>query len=244
LVSIGAYLFILSSYTLWSSVGIPHLKAVFADTQAILAASDAYRDGYNPYIEHPYDPLGRLHVYPRPWLWLGYVGLTLQHSRYAAILLIVCFLLLSIVILRPANIYEVLISAMLLLSPAVMLGVERGKNDLIIFVSPAFALFLLNHNIRALKRISFNFLFLAAILKIYPIASFLILPQIIKDNKKFWTFTLVSTCIIGAYALFSLRDMQHLKDVLPKPHGRFAFGSALLFQWLLNKWPVNATCVY
>ncbi len=169
LLSIAAYLYILFNYTLWSSVGIPHLKAPFADMQAILSASDAYREGYNPYIENPYDPLGREHVYPRPWLWLGYTGITLDHSNFAATLLMAFFFLLSIRILRPENGNEFLISAMLLLSPAVMLGVERGNNDLIIFILLGLAVFFLNNKIRALDLIAYFFLFLASILKIYPI---------------------------------------------------------------------------
>ena len=242
--SITAYLFIFSTYKLWSSVGIPHLKAPFADMQAVLSASDAYREGYNPYIENPYDPLGREHVYPRPWLWLGYTGITLDHSNLAATLLIAIFFLLCVRILRPENGNEFLFSAMLLLSPAVMLGVNRGNNDLIIFILLSHAVFFLNNKIRALDLIAYFFLFLASVLKFYPIASFLIFVRIIKDFKKFWIFTLFSTVFFGAYALFSLSDFQYLANVVPKPHGRFTFGAAILFEWLLNKWPVNATYVY
>ena len=154
------------------------------------------------------------------------------------------FFLLSIRILQPENGNEFLISAMLLLSPAVMLGVERGNNDLIIFILLGLAVFFLNNKIRALDLIAYFFLFLASILKIYPIASFLIFVRIIKDYKKFWIFTLFSTFFFGAYALFSLSDFQYLKNVVPKPHGRFTFGAAIFFEWILNKWPVNATYMY
>jgi hypothetical protein len=244
LVSIGAYLFILSNYTLWSSIGIRNLKTPFADMQAVLSASDAYREGYDPYIENPYDPLGREHVYPRPWLWLGYTGITLEHSHIAAFLLITIFFLLCVRILRPENIHEFLFSAMLLLSPAVMLGVERGNNDLIIFILLGLAGFFLNHKTRALELMACFCLFLASILKIYPIASFLIFVRIIKDCKKFWIFTFFSTFLFGAYVLLSLSDLLYLTTVVPKPHGRFAFGAALLFEWLLDKWPVDATYLY
>jgi hypothetical protein len=68
--------------------------------------------------------------------------------------------------------------------------------------------------------------------------------RIIKDNKKFWIFTLFFTLSFGAFALFSLPDFQYLKNVVPKPHGRFTFGAAIFFEWILNKWPVNATYIY
>jgi len=244
LLSIAVYLYILSNLTLWQSVGIPKLKAPFADMQAILSASDAYRDGYNPYIENPHDPLGRKHVYPRPWLWLGYTGMTQDHSKFAAILLMSFFFLLSIRILRPENGNEFLFSAMLLLSPAVLLGVERGNNDLIIFILLGLAVFFLNNKNRLLDLIAYFFLFLASILKFYPIASFLMFVKIIKDYKKFWIFALFSILFFGVYAVFSFSDFQYLKNIVPKPHGRFTFGAAIFFEWILDEWPVNATYIY
>ena len=48
---------------------------------------------------------------------------------------------------------------------------------------------------------------------------------------------------MGVYTLFSLPDFQYLKDVVPKPHGRFTFGAAIFFEWIFDKWPVNATYV-
>jgi hypothetical protein len=244
LLTIAVYLLILSNFTLWQSVGIPKLKAPFADMQAILSASDAYREGYNPYIENPHDPLGRKHVYSRPWLWLGYTGLTRDHSKFAAILLITFFFLLSIRILRPENSNEFLLSAMLLLSPAVLLGVERGNNDLIIFILLSLAVFSLNNKNHLLDLIAYFFLFLASILKFYPIASFLIFVRIIKDYKKFWMFALFSILFFGVYAVFSFSDFEYLKNIVPKPHGRFTFGAAIFFEWILDEWPVNATYIY
>ena len=244
LLTIAVYLFILSNFTLWQSVGIPKLKAPFADMQAILSASDAYREGYNPYIENPNDPLGRQHVYSRPWLWLGYTGLTRDHSKFAAVLLMSFFFLLSIKILRPENGNEFLLSAMLLLSPAVLLGVERGNNDLIIFILLGLAVFFLNNKSRPLDLIAYFLLFLTSILKFYPIASFLIFVRIIKDRKKFWMLAFFSIIFFGVYVVFTFSDFQYLKDIVPKPHGRFTFGAAIFFEWILDEWPVNTIYIY
>ena len=234
LLTIAVYLYILSNFSLWQSVGIPKLKAPFADMQAILSASDAYREGYNPYIENPNDPLGRQHVYSRPWLWLGYTGLTRDHSKFAAVLLMSFFFLLSIKILRPENGNEFLLSAMLLLSPAVLLGVERGNNDLIIFILLGLAVFFLNSKSRPLDLIAYFLLFLTSILKFYPIASFLIFVRIIKDRKKFWMLAFFSIIFFGVYVAFTFSDFQYLKDIVPKPHGRFTFGAAIFFECVLN----------
>ena len=242
--AVASYLLILSSYDLWSYFGIRHLeKAPFADMQAILSASDAYHDGFNPYIENPYDPLGREHVYTRPWLWLGYIGITREHSKLAATILIVLFSLLCVKILNPDSGKEFLISVMLLLSPAVMLGVERANNDLVIFLLLGLSVFFLHNRIRALDWIAYLFLYLASILKIYPIASFLIFLRTFKDNRKFLKFTLFSMIFFGIYVASTLSDLRYLKDVVPRPHGISTFGAAILFEWIFDQWPVNSTVV-
>ena len=242
--AVAAYLLILSSYNLWSYFGIRHLgKAPFADMQAILSASDAYHDGFNPYIENPYDPLGRRHVYTRPWLWLGYIGITRKYNNLAATLLIGLFFLLCIKILNPDNGKEFLICAMLLLSPAVMLGVERANNDLVIFGLLGLSVFLLHKRIRALDWIAYSFLYLASILKIYPLVSFLIVLRTFKDNRKLLAFSLFSMFLLGTYMAFTLSDLQYLKAVVPRPHGISTFGAAILFEWIFNQWPVSSTAV-
>ena len=244
LLTIAIYLLILSNLTLWQGVGIPKLKAPFADMQAILSASDAYREGYNPYIENPSDPLGRQHVYPKPWLWLGYTGITQDHSKFAAILLMSFFFLLSIKILRPENGNEFLLSAMLLLSPAVLLGVERGNNDLIIFILLGLAVFFLDSKSRLLDLIAYFLLFLTSILKFYPIASFLIFVRIIKECKKFWMLAFFFIIFFGVYVAFRFSDFHYLKDIVPNRHGRFTFGGAIFFLWILDVWTVNATVFF
>jgi hypothetical protein len=131
-----------------------------------------------------------------------------------------------------------------LLSPAVLLGVERGNNDLFIFIILGLAAFLIHHKIRALNLISYFFLYLAGILKFYPIVSFILFAKIIKDYKKFWIFALFSIFVFGAYVILTYSDFEYLKEVVPRPHGRFTFGAAILFECILDRWPVNDTYVY
>jgi hypothetical protein len=242
--SAAAYFYILSAYSLWFRVGIPPLKTPFADMQAILAAADAYREGYNPFIENPYDPLGRVHVYGRPWLWLGYTGINLSHTNVAAVILTVLFLLMSASILKPGNFKEFAMSAMLLLSPAVMLGLERGNNDLIIFVMLGLAGCLVHNRNFVLHLSAYPLMYLASILKFYPIASFLLFIKTIKRPLRFWVLALLSMFIFGAILILWYADFEYLNTEIPRPHGRYTFGAAILFEWLLCKWPVNLGFVY
>jgi hypothetical protein len=46
------------------------------------------------------------------------------------------------------------------------------------------------------------------------------------------------------YAAFTFSDFQYLKDIVPNPHGRFTFGAAIFFEWILEEWPVNTMYIY
>ena len=57
-------------------------------------------------------------------------------------------------------------------------------------------------------------------------------------------FAFFSILFFGVYAVFSFSDFEYLKNIVPKPHGRFTFGAAIFFEWILDEWPVNATYIY
>ena len=173
-------------------------RAVKSIPGGVSSSSRSCLEGYNPYIENPYDPLGRVHAYPRPWLWLGGTGITLAHSDIAGRVVGAIFIVLSVFILKPSSCKEFFISALLLLSPAILLGVERGNNDLIVFIMLGVAGFMMDRNLRSLNYTAYLCLFITSFLKIYPVASFALLPKIIQDIKKFWAFILFSGLVFSA----------------------------------------------
>ncbi len=239
LLCIAAYLFIVPKYSLWEEVGVYHLEPIFLDMYAVFSASDASKDGYNVYVENPYDPRRRVHAYPRPWLWLQYTGLTLQHCTIVSLITISVFLLMSVFMLRPSNTREILISSALMLSPAVMLGVERANNDLIVFIIVGFAMYFLACKINLLRTIACFLIYFASILKIYPIVTFILFVRYITNKKTFWIFTFFITAAVGVYILLTISDISYLSKTIPKPIGRFTFGALPLLHLLTTEQYTN-----
>ncbi len=222
---IGLFLFIMFKFNVWNFWGIPHMEPVFADSYIILAASDCYQMGYDVYKENPCDVVNRVYPYPRIWLWIGAIGLTREHNNIVGALIITVFLLLSVNLIHPKNLKEFFISAVLLLSPTVMLGVERANTDLLMFTLLGLAVYFMFSKVRILNSISYLCIYVATFLKLYPAASFVAFIKHIKSQKRFWLLVIFSVVIIGSYFFFTYSDLLVLRKIIPKPTGRFAFGA-------------------
>ena len=234
LLVLGIYLSLMFGHRWWSYAGVPELEPEFADMYIILAASDGYRMGIDVFRDNLLDPFGRQYVYSRIWLWIGYTGLSLKDNDLLGLLLAFTFIFSAVMLLKVGNFLEFVLSALLLLSPAVMLGIERGNCDLILFAILGCAGNLSSQKSLSRQAASASLLYLATFLKYYPVVSFAVFVYAIKTRGKFWALAAFSAIIVGAYALWSLQDLQLLNKTIPRPDARegFTFGGALIFNAL------------
>jgi hypothetical protein len=52
---------------LWPSLGVNSAPTLFYDARNVAAAADCWALGYDPLVDNPCDPAGRVMVYPRVW---------------------------------------------------------------------------------------------------------------------------------------------------------------------------------
>lgn len=114
--------------------GIYNYDRVYLDSYAVLAALDAVRAGADPHAANALDVLSRPHVYSDWWLALRWLGLTREHNALVGTAWVGAFALAAWASARPRNFGEALWLAALLVSPSIMLVVNRANNDLLIFV--------------------------------------------------------------------------------------------------------------
>ena len=107
---------------------------IYLDSYAVLAALDAVRAGADPHAANALDALSRPHVYSDWWLGLRWLGLTREHNAFVGTAWVGAFALTAWATVRPRSVREALWLAALLVSPSVMLVVNRANNDLVIFV--------------------------------------------------------------------------------------------------------------
>jgi hypothetical protein len=104
----------------------------FVDMHSHLAAAQAVADGKAMVGEAiPGDPVPRPFVGPTWLFWFGYLGLGPAHLLPVTMVCLAAFLLAIAWVIRPRNGLESLCLLVALLSPPVMLLVERGNVDLL-----------------------------------------------------------------------------------------------------------------
>ncbi len=117
----------------WSSLTVPTLSPAFADMRSVQASIDTARHGLDPHAVNPGDPWHRPMDYPMVWTRLAAALQLEQERRYLGfeLLLVGGFLLSVIGLLRRAPSGWLLAAAF---SSSVLLLVERGNNDLAVFI--------------------------------------------------------------------------------------------------------------
>ena len=157
----------------WQIFHVHSEEPPFEDLRAVLQGLDRYRAG-TPILEIQSRAFETPHIlsmaYPSPWMWLlAPTGLGESQTILFGVILLVIVTAVTIVFLGSQTLPEGLFTAVLLMSPSVMLGIERGNADLILFPIVLPAIWLLSKRFAAAAA---SMLFLAA-LKLYPTGALL-----------------------------------------------------------------------
>lgn len=151
----------------WSGLGVPALNPAFADAWGALSGAACRARGIDAYVSNPCDPLGRTFVYPRLWLLAGHIGLE-GRATALGIVSVLAYLGSCFALFRPRDAIEALLTGALVVSPAALLGIERGNNDLLVFALVAAMLVAARATSPAGRPIATLLLWAGTLLKIYP----------------------------------------------------------------------------
>ena len=154
----------------WPVFGVPGVEGLpFNDFRYWTTAWECVRDGRDVVPVNPCDPQSRLMDHPRIWLAPAFLGLGEDNTFVLGIGIALAFLLTVFAFIGEISTSDAVVYAAALCSPSVMLGVERANTDLIVFTVLAWGLILLNARGRLAVVVGHLLLFLAAVLKLYPV---------------------------------------------------------------------------
>jgi hypothetical protein len=215
-------------------IGINPLKPIFSDLIAILAAGEAHISGMDPYAHNPLDPFNRPHVYGPWWLVVGNLGLVRADAWWLGLLLAVTFLFAAVKVLSPSSRAGWLMAVALLVSPPVMLALERGNNDLVIFILLVAAVWAATRKTITGSFVGGGLVVLAAALKLYPLA---VLPAMASRATSrvralgFVGLTLLACLVVvaGSWTVY-----QKVMAMAPEPMTIFGYGAKLTYYVLLT----------
>ena len=199
-----------SSY-LFRFFAVPVMEPCFADLRTITGGAESKKQGFDPMVKNPGDPWNRVMNYPRIWQSLYFFGVDERDTVPVGILFVSLFLFGVCLVLPNAPNVTILAVILTLLSPAVLLGIERGNTDLLMFFLVAFAVFLVDKNRCYLS--SFVVLF-AAFLKLFPI--FAVVSLLRAEKKLFFRLFCVVCAVFAVYLAVTFPDLILIGNGTPK----------------------------
>lgn len=209
-------------------MGVMHYDGWYADTFALLAASDAAAQGLNPYLPNPLDVFNRPHVYSHWWLHLHDAGLTRADISWLGPLVVALFFISALLYLRPRNRGQWWFYFALLVSPPLLLALDRANNDLIVFILLTPLVPCLRHVRTGVRFMAPLLVALVAGLKYFPAAAGLALLASAPARELRWRLAL-GIVLLVITGISVAPDLAMFSAIAPKPYGWASFGAGNFF---------------
>lgn len=205
---------------IWTWLGVPaKFPPAFADMRSVQGGLLSALQGFDPQIENPADPWGRPMNYPVIWLSIAgtFDFYTEQHFLIFIGAMIIAYFGCCLFLVWRTGSYWI---ALALFSGASLLAVERGNNDLAIFVLMMIAAFVP-------RFVGIALMALATLLKVFPVLAVL---GFIRERVIF-----ALACLAGLAALvFMWGELQNIQSGTPVGAG-MSYGSASISGAALDK---------
>jgi hypothetical protein len=129
-------------------------------------------------VVNSFDPWHRFYNYPPVWLLARHLGITSHSSNLVGFLFAITAISAYVLLFNARTLLSGTLVFLAIASRCVLLSIERGNTDQVVFFLLVFGLFLINRlrlNLRS--RMTGILLVLLTILKVYPIAAVTVLVQ-------------------------------------------------------------------
>ena len=211
----------------WQAVAVGAMEPRFADLYTITEGNRCIREmNLNPLVYNPCDPLGRVMNYPRVWLHIA--ELTGNSPKLLACLILAIgfcgFLIYSYRINEPN--FRIFYFGISILSPVALLGIERGNNDIAVLGICAVGIKLVTQSKDLHKIIGIMLIFLASILKLFPVVCLLIvlvLMMLETGRKKVKCVAIASVLLFLLVIFHTWTDVEAILKGTPSPSS-YAYG--------------------
>lgn len=225
-----ALLAALGGYYRWDRLGVPGVDTKsFGDMRSITSAWECVRRGIAVIYLNPCDPLKRPANYPRIWLAPASLGLGQGSTPVLGILVAIAFLVAAVAVLpQQAGFLAGVVYGIVLCSPSVMLGVQRGNVDVLLFAVVSSAALLFRTN-RGRSVFSSGLVLLAAALKLFPIFAIGLLARQRRRTALIECGSVILIFVL--YAIVIRGDIRAIRAAAPQQDGR-SYGINIVGSWI------------
>jgi hypothetical protein len=201
-------------FTILRLFGFEPFRFPFLDIYAVLAAVQCRHLGIDVYSINPCDALGRPHVYSPLWLRVVPGFFNTSWTTICGITLGLVFIMSLAALCRPVSRREVLLMALVAISPMTVYALERANNDLVVFLLTVVSVALIRT--RRTARWSGYALFLfAGLLKYYPLV---LLAMIAREQRRDAIgFAAIALTILAVLVICNRAEIAAALAIIPKP---------------------------
>ena len=186
----------------WQLWGVQTEDLVFMDFRLIPSSAESFRNGFEPSVENPFEPGGRIFNYPAIWRLFFHTGITQDDTIPIGIAMIVLFFVGVILFPQRISAMNVFWMLMIIFSPASMLLYERGNVDLLVFF--ICVLIILSAGYSAY--VTAGLLVFGTMVKIFPFFGVTVLLK--EPRHKFIFLTLASLILILVYGFLTFESQK------------------------------------
>ena len=203
----------------------------FLDLKGRLAHIQANRLGIDTYsFRNPFDPFGRVNNKPSISLIFSFTGLGVKDTTWLGYILISLFVFQAISLLRKTNLLFLILGSLCIFNPNVLLAIERGNDDIIIFLFCFGLPYLISKKNHFFYATAIFLVWFLSALKYYPITLYLIFVS--KKIPKFKIYSFLVILINICWLSLSLKEISFLKGRLPNADANlFSFSLKELFKF-------------
>jgi hypothetical protein len=181
----------------WQLWKVPTQRLPFMDFRLIPGSAESFANGFEPSVENPHDPNGRIFNYPAFWRLFFYTGINQADTLWISVAMIILFFMGALLFPQKLSISGAVGMLAVLFSPASMLLYERGNVDLIVFF--ICTMILLAADI-SLTLAAFLIL-LGGVMKLFPIVGLSIFLR--ESKRKFFRVSAACVLVLLAYMLLT-----------------------------------------
>ena len=227
---------LLGSYSVLGNIFRIHPIPYFVDLEILLCGIDAIREGLDPYQALCFEGEAYFN-YPYLWGVLSiFPFLSASNHIYIGFGLMLLFFVAIYFFIGKINFKSALIYSAILISPAVMLGVERGNSDLMIFL----LLMIIPLIAYKSKIVTSLLILLGSMLKIFPIGVIICLFNFRKNDLKktiVLAFGVLITFLVYVFIIFD--NIVMVSEKTPRPFKEASYGLGGLPSFLKNYFKIN-----
>jgi hypothetical protein len=180
----------------WRAFGVTPVQPPFLDMHIINAYAACAAKGVDAYAPQSCFRYNSFNI-PPAWLWLGSLGIDESDSTWLSVLVIAATAVVMVLLFRGRSWSHGVIAVGAIVSPSVMMGVERGNLDLLILALMGSAALMYQEGSAVRACGAITFLLLGVILKLVPIFCVSVAARFTKQ-------TFLFACAIAALSFLYL----------------------------------------